>query len=114
MTKWEYKTSIDKLSDMNTLGFEGWELVSVSSLSGVQVCYYKRELTGPFPQIIPGCDPTCEHEDPTMGFHSIFVGIEGDIRGYCGTFNRDMTPTEVDNFIKRNKIREKLIERGEI
>jgi hypothetical protein len=51
MTKWEYKRVNAEWfvgeSEMNTLGTEGWELVSVTLHSGVDnaTAYFKRPLS---------------------------------------------------------------------
>lgn len=112
MKKWQYKTCT-KQADMNKLGSSGWELVAVSNYYNVEVFYFKREESDDLPKIIPGCEPTCDHKDPGMVFHHLY--IEGDRRyGYCGTFDKEMSTKEVEDFIKRNKISDLMIKKGAV
>jgi len=44
MKTFEYKTErVSNLEEVTTLGAEGWELVAVNTLNGVERGYFKRE-----------------------------------------------------------------------
>ena len=44
MNTWEYKTFINvNAADLNKLGNEGWELVTVVQTSSYKMFYFKRE-----------------------------------------------------------------------
>jgi hypothetical protein len=52
--RWEYKVEKIPLkpsdalrTDLNGLGREGWELVTVATNEGLQIAYFKRPLTAP-------------------------------------------------------------------
>jgi hypothetical protein len=52
--KWEYKAEKIPLkpsdalrTDLNGLGQQGWELVTVATSEGLQIAYFKRPLTAP-------------------------------------------------------------------
>ena len=52
--RWEYKVekiplkpSVALRTDLNGLGREGWELVTVATNEGLQIAYFKRPLTAP-------------------------------------------------------------------